>query len=124
MSAVAPAAETPEQKTARLNAELNAIVREPPTMADINGRGHIAIATPPVAELQRFVQSEIVRWAKVVDQTRWWRTWQLTVSARAMARARTAEQGGGAHALAEHGGGAEPPDSGGTPTVSEPRAEP
>ena len=34
---------------------------------DINGRGHIAVATPPVAELQRFVQSEIVRWAKVVE---------------------------------------------------------
>jgi tripartite-type tricarboxylate transporter receptor subunit TctC len=63
---VAPA-KTPKAIVDRLNAELNAIVREPPTMADINGRGHIAIATPGVAELQRFVQSEIVRWAKVVE---------------------------------------------------------
>ena len=63
---VAPA-KTPKEIVDRLNAELNAIVREPPTMSDINGRGHIAIATPPVAELQRFVQSEIVRWAKVVE---------------------------------------------------------
>ena len=46
---------------------LLSIVREPPVMSDINGRGHIAVATPPVAELQRFVESEIVRWAKVVD---------------------------------------------------------
>ena len=63
---VAPA-KTPKEIVDRLNAELNAIVREPPTMSDINGRGHIAVATPPVAELQRFVQSEIVRWAKVVE---------------------------------------------------------
>ncbi len=63
---VAPA-KTPKQIVDRLNAELNAIVREPPTMSDINGRGAIAIATPPVAELQRYVQSEIVRWAKVVE---------------------------------------------------------
>jgi tripartite-type tricarboxylate transporter receptor subunit TctC len=63
---VAPA-NTPKEIVDRLNAELNAIVREPPVMTDINGRGHIAVATPPVAELQRFVQSEIVRWAKVVE---------------------------------------------------------
>ncbi len=43
---VAPA-KTPKEIVDRLNAELNAIVREPPTMSDINGRGHIAIATPP-----------------------------------------------------------------------------
>jgi hypothetical protein len=47
---VAPA-KTPKEIVDRLNAELNAIVREPPTMSDINGRGHIAIATPAVAEL-------------------------------------------------------------------------
>jgi tripartite-type tricarboxylate transporter receptor subunit TctC len=63
---VAPA-KTPRDIVDKLNAELNAIVREPSVMSDINGRGHIAVATPPVAELQRFVQSEIVRWAKVVD---------------------------------------------------------
>jgi tripartite-type tricarboxylate transporter receptor subunit TctC len=63
---VAPA-KTPKEIVDTLNAELNAIVRDPATMADINGRGHIAVATPPVAELQRFVQSEIGRWAKVVE---------------------------------------------------------
>jgi tripartite-type tricarboxylate transporter receptor subunit TctC len=63
---VAPA-KTPREIVDRLNAECNAIVREPPTMRDINGRGHVAIATPGVTELQKFVQSEIVRWAKVVE---------------------------------------------------------
>ena len=63
---VAPA-RTPQDILDRLNAELNAIVREPSTNRDINGRGHIAIATPPVAELRRFVASEIVRWGKVVE---------------------------------------------------------
>ena len=63
---VAPV-KTPKEIVDRLNAELNAIVREPATNREINGRGHIAIATPPVAELQRFVASEIVRWGKVVE---------------------------------------------------------
>ncbi len=63
---VAPA-KTPTEIVERLNAELNAIVREPAVNRDINGRGHIAVVTPPVAELQRFVQAEIVRWAKVVE---------------------------------------------------------
>jgi tripartite-type tricarboxylate transporter receptor subunit TctC len=63
---VAPA-KTPREIVDRLNAEFNAIVREPPTMADINGRGHVAIATPSVGDLQKFVQSEIARWAKVVE---------------------------------------------------------
>jgi tripartite-type tricarboxylate transporter receptor subunit TctC len=63
---VAPA-KTPTAIVDRLNAELNAIVREPATNRDINGRGHVAIVTPPVAELQRFVAAEIARWAKVVE---------------------------------------------------------
>jgi len=63
---VAPAG-TPKDIVDRLNAELNAIVRDPVVNRDINGRGHIAVVTPPVAELQRFVASEIARWAKVVE---------------------------------------------------------
>jgi tripartite-type tricarboxylate transporter receptor subunit TctC len=64
---VAPA-KTPTEIVGKLNAELNAIVREPATSREINGRGHIAVATPPPDELQRFVQSEIARWRKVVEQ--------------------------------------------------------
>ena len=64
---VAPA-KTPADVVGKLNAELNAIIREPATGREINGRGHIAVATPPPDELQRYVQSEIVRWRKVVEQ--------------------------------------------------------
>jgi tripartite-type tricarboxylate transporter receptor subunit TctC len=64
---VAPA-KTPADIVGKLNAELNAIVREPPTNREINGRGHIAVATPPPEELRRFLESEIVRWRKVVEQ--------------------------------------------------------
>jgi tripartite-type tricarboxylate transporter receptor subunit TctC len=34
----------------------------------LNSRGSIAITTPPPDELKRYVESEIVRWGKVVEQ--------------------------------------------------------
>jgi len=43
-------------------------VSEPEVNRDINSRGSIAIATPPPDELKRYVESEIVRWGKVVEQ--------------------------------------------------------
>jgi tripartite-type tricarboxylate transporter receptor subunit TctC len=64
---VAPA-KTPPAIVNKLNAELNAIVSDPAVNHDINGRGHIAVVTPPPAELKTFVGSEIARWAKVVEQ--------------------------------------------------------
>jgi tripartite-type tricarboxylate transporter receptor subunit TctC len=64
---VAPA-KTPKDVVDKLNGELRAIVSEPETNRQINGRGHIAIATPPSDELVRFVASEITRWSKVVEQ--------------------------------------------------------
>jgi tripartite-type tricarboxylate transporter receptor subunit TctC len=64
---VAPA-KTPKEIVGRLNAELHAIESEPATNSEINGRGHIAIATPPPEELQRFLAAEIERWRKVVEQ--------------------------------------------------------
>ena len=64
---VAPA-RTPKEIVDKLNAELHAIESEPETNREINGRGHIAIATPPPGELQRYVVSEIVRWRTVVEQ--------------------------------------------------------
>ena len=33
-----------------------------------DGRGHIAVVTPPPDALKRYVDSEIVRWTKVVEQ--------------------------------------------------------
>src|SRR5262249_39501176 len=64
---VAPA-KTPAAIVDKLNAELHAIVSEPAVNREINSRGHIAVATPPSAELKAFVHSEIARWAKVVDE--------------------------------------------------------
>src|SRR5215475_868011 len=64
---VAPA-KTPREIVGRLNAELKAIVNQADIARDINGRGSIAIATQPPDELQRYVESEIVRWSKVVEQ--------------------------------------------------------
>jgi tripartite-type tricarboxylate transporter receptor subunit TctC len=64
---VAPA-RTPAAIVGKLNAELNAIVSDEAVNRDINGRGHIAIVTPPPAELKSFVRSETARWSKVVEQ--------------------------------------------------------
>jgi len=64
---VAPA-KTPKEIVGRLNAELKAIVSEADVSRDINSRGSIAIVTPPPDELHRYVETEIVRWSKVVEQ--------------------------------------------------------
>jgi tripartite-type tricarboxylate transporter receptor subunit TctC len=64
---VAPS-KSPKDIVGKLNAELKAIVSEPETGRDINSRGSIAIVTPPPDELQRYVETEIVRWSKVVEQ--------------------------------------------------------
>src|SRR5262249_41373604 len=64
---VAPAKTRPEI-IGKLNRELSAIVGDAAVSRDINSRGHIAIVTPPPAELKAFVRAEIARWAKVVEQ--------------------------------------------------------
>jgi tripartite-type tricarboxylate transporter receptor subunit TctC len=64
---VAPV-QAPKEIVGKLNAELKAIVSEPDIGREINSRGSVAIATPAPDELERFVRSEIVRWAKVVEQ--------------------------------------------------------
>ena len=64
---VAPA-QTPKEIVGRLNAELKAIVSERDIGREINSRGSVAIVTPAPDELEQFVKSEIVRWAKVVEQ--------------------------------------------------------
>ena len=64
---VAPA-QTPKEIVGRLNAELKAIVSERDIGREINSRGSVAIVTPAPDELEQLVKSEIVRWAKVVEQ--------------------------------------------------------
>jgi tripartite-type tricarboxylate transporter receptor subunit TctC len=64
---VAPV-KTPAAVVDKLNSELHAIVSDQAINREINSRGHIAIVTPPPAELKNFVRSEIARWGKVVDE--------------------------------------------------------
>ena len=64
---VAPA-RTPGAIVQKLNTEIHAIVSDPAVKGEIDGRGHIAIATPPPGELKRYVEAEIVRWRQVVEQ--------------------------------------------------------
>ena len=52
----------------RAGAEFKAIVSDPALKAEIDGRGHIAVVTPPPDALARYVEAEIARWAKVVEQ--------------------------------------------------------
>jgi len=64
---VAPA-KTPQPILTKLNSELNAIV----AMDDVHTRmtdfGMIPVGTGSLDELRQFLQSEIVRWAKVVEE--------------------------------------------------------
>jgi len=64
---VAPAA-LPAPILDKLNGELRAILGEPDIAKDFAERGLVPVVSPPPDELRRYVQSEIVRWAKVVEQ--------------------------------------------------------
>ncbi len=64
---VVPAA-TPKAIVSRLNSEFKAIMALPEVRKHITDIGLIPIDPPPVEELQRFLQSEIVRWGKLVQQ--------------------------------------------------------
>jgi len=64
---VAPAG-TPQAVVARLHAEFKAIVAMPDTRSLMIKLGTIPLDSPPPAEQKRFVNSEIARWAKVVQQ--------------------------------------------------------
>jgi tripartite-type tricarboxylate transporter receptor subunit TctC len=64
---VAPAA-TPQPIVERLNAEFHAVAKDSEVRKMFVDRGFSAIATPPVAELKRYVAAETLRWGKVVTQ--------------------------------------------------------
>jgi tripartite-type tricarboxylate transporter receptor subunit TctC len=63
---VAPA-KTPPGIVSRLHAELKTISQLPDVQAQIVKNGQTPTVTPSVPELQKFVQSELVRWGKVVQ---------------------------------------------------------
>jgi tripartite-type tricarboxylate transporter receptor subunit TctC len=62
---VAPAG-TPEPIVARLHAELKAIAALPEIKKQMIELGTVPADTPPPDALQRFIDSEIIRWSKVV----------------------------------------------------------
>ena len=64
---VAPAG-TPAAIVAKLNAELNALIADAALRQKIVNLGLNPIGRGDPAELARFLQSEIVRWGKVVEQ--------------------------------------------------------
>lgn len=64
---VAPA-NTPKEIVNRLHAELKNIVELPEIQEQMVKIGMIPVSSPLPEELQRFINSEIVRWAKVVHQ--------------------------------------------------------
>src|SRR5271154_1181613 len=64
---VAPA-QTPQPILAKLNSELNAIVAMPDIGARMADIGMNPVGTGSIEDLQKFLQSEIVRWGKVVEE--------------------------------------------------------
>ena len=61
-------AQTPKPIVDKLHAELHSIVATPEVKDQIAKLSLLPLETPPIEEMQRFVKSEIVRWAKVVKQ--------------------------------------------------------
>ena len=59
---------TPNNVVAILHSEVKQIVQMPEVRQQLEQFGMIAVSSPSLGELQRFVQSEIARWGKVVDQ--------------------------------------------------------
>ena len=62
---VAPAG-TPQPIVDKLHAELKAIAALPEIKQKISGMGMVPIDTPSVADQQRYIQTEIDRWGKVI----------------------------------------------------------
>jgi tripartite-type tricarboxylate transporter receptor subunit TctC len=64
---VAPA-QTPREIVARLHMELKKIAELPEIQRQMVSLGMIPISSPSPENLQRFIESEIIRWGKVVRQ--------------------------------------------------------
>jgi tripartite-type tricarboxylate transporter receptor subunit TctC len=59
---------TPKEIVAKLNGAVNAAVAEPDVTKQLVGLQFIPIGKGTPEELDRFVQSETTRWAKVLQQ--------------------------------------------------------
>jgi tripartite-type tricarboxylate transporter receptor subunit TctC len=64
--AVIAPSQTPQPVLAKLNAEINAIMSSDEVRTRLKALGMIPAGTGSVAELQKFLQSEIARWGQVV----------------------------------------------------------
>jgi len=67
LALVAPAG-TPGEIVDKLHEEVKAIMATPDVQQRFVDLGNIPLVSPSVAELQRYVKSEIVRWGKVVEK--------------------------------------------------------
>jgi tripartite-type tricarboxylate transporter receptor subunit TctC len=63
-------AKTPRPIVDKLHRELMAVVAMPETKAQIEKLSLLPLDTPPVADMQKFVRSEIDRWGKIVTAAR------------------------------------------------------
>ena len=59
---------TPSNVVAMLHGEIKEIAEMPEVRQQLEQFGMIAVESPSPNELQRFVQSEVARWGKVVEQ--------------------------------------------------------
>jgi tripartite-type tricarboxylate transporter receptor subunit TctC len=59
---------TPKDIVAKLNGAVNAAVAEPDVSKQLVGQRFIPVGKGTPEELDRFVQTETVRWAKVLQQ--------------------------------------------------------
>jgi tripartite-type tricarboxylate transporter receptor subunit TctC len=64
---VAPT-KTPKEIVAKLHVELKNIAQLPEIQRQVVNLGMIPISSPSPEDLQRFIESEIIRWGKVVRQ--------------------------------------------------------
>jgi tripartite-type tricarboxylate transporter receptor subunit TctC len=64
---VAPA-KTPKEIVAKLHVELKNIAELPEIQRQVVNLGMIPVSSPSPQELERFINSEIIRWGKVAQQ--------------------------------------------------------
>ena len=60
---------TPKPVVDKLHAALKSLEAQPQFKEQVAKLGMVPVASPPVAELQAYVKSEIVRWGKIVEKS-------------------------------------------------------
>jgi tripartite-type tricarboxylate transporter receptor subunit TctC len=65
---IAAPAGTPKEIVDKLNAEIKAVMALPEIQKQVTDRGQVPMASPSPAELSAFINTEIGRWGKIVQQ--------------------------------------------------------